>query len=47
MRSRCLWKFMNGFPVQIPGNDSDIWGSPVAADIDNDYVIEFVISSKK
>ena len=37
---------LNGFPVQIPGNDSDIWGSPVAADIDNDYVIEFVISSK-
>ena len=37
---------LNGFPIQLEGNNSDIWGSPVADDIDNDGEIEFVISSK-
>ena len=37
---------LNGFPIQLEGNNSDIWGSPVAGDIDNDGEIEFVISSK-
>ena len=37
---------LNGFPVLLEGNNADIWGSPVADDIDNDGVVEFVISSK-
>ena len=35
-----------GFPVQVEGDNSDIWGSPVADDIDNDGEIEFVVTSK-
>ena len=37
---------LNGFPIQLEGNNSEIWGTPVAADLDNDNEIEFVISSK-
>ena len=34
------------FVMILEGNNADIWGSPVGDDIDNDGVIEFVISSK-
>jgi len=37
---------LNGFPVELEGNNSEIWGSAVADDIDNDGEIEFVITSK-
>ena len=37
---------LSGFPVQLEGNNAEIWGSPVASDIDNDNVTEFIITSK-
>ena len=37
---------LNGFPVEIEGTSKEIWGSPAAADIDNDGEIEFIITSK-
>ena len=35
-----------GFPIQLEGTSSEIWGSPASADIDNDGELEFVITSK-
>ena len=37
---------LNGFPIELGGDDKDIWGSPCADDIDNDGEIEIVITSK-
>ena len=37
---------LDGFPVQLEGTSSEIWGSPVCDDIDNDGEIEFIITSK-
>jgi len=41
-----LGESLNGFPIQLPGNSSEIWGSPCADDIDNDGEIEIVFTSK-
>jgi len=37
---------LSGFPIQLPGTSSEIWGSPASGDIDNDGEIEFIITSK-
>ena len=37
---------LNGFPVQLPGDAVQIWGSPAADDLDQDGVIELVFTSK-
>ena len=37
---------LNGFPIELEGNNAEIWGSAVADDIDNDGEIEFIITSK-
>ena len=37
---------LSGFPIELEGDSSEIWGSPISADIDNDGEIEFVITSK-
>ncbi len=41
-----LGNALNGFPIEFEGNSKEIWGSPSAADIDNDGEIEIVITSK-
>jgi len=37
---------LNGFPIELEGSSKEIWGSPAAADIDNDGEIEFIVTSK-
>jgi len=37
---------LDGFPIELEGNSKEIWGSPAAADIDNDGEIEFIVTSK-
>ena len=37
---------LNGFPVELDGESKEIWGSPAAADIDNDGEIELIVTSK-
>ena len=37
---------LSGFPIELEGSSKEIWGSPAAADIDNDGEIEFVVTSK-
>ncbi len=41
-----LGNSLNGFPIELESSANEIWGSPAAADIDNDGEIEFVITSK-
>ena len=37
---------LDGFPIELDGTSKEIWGSPAAADIDNDGAIEFIVTSK-
>ena len=37
---------LDGFPIELEGSSKEIWGSPAAADIDNDGEIEFIVTSK-
>ena len=37
---------LSGFPIQLPGDAVQIWGSPAADDLDQDGVVELVFTSK-